>query len=1294
MNSRLDNLKNSNPLYKDMDDEQILTTNYNLYYKNKLSYDSFKQQMTQPLTMQEQNKIALRHYQEKQNITQEDIQNYLNYKETEELKSKGEIGFWEGFTKNNVSDFIPFADYVVDGVEAKQMRDIISRAYRGETLTQEETQKLRQFNKELKEDEVRGYTILGSLSSNVGNILRVPLEFLAIYGLTGGLGLLAEAGKEAPILTKIAYGVVNAGTYTALQSPTAVYSAYQSRQLANMLKITDKGEEFFNKMDNAENFSLKELFKATGDVYISNATELAGGNLLKGLVAGTGKLANKTTQTLFKKDISTLANPIMEKMLPYMKKASQSVFNDNLQNVVAKMGWNGFVEEVFEEWLEQPLRFTIGLEDDKYTLENFLKSMGMSTDEFLITIGAVAIQGGVSYSTAKLYNKLRNKGVDKDKALNHLSTMTEKQKVNYLQQLEKYETEQDTQWYNDYINQLKNDFVKQGETQERVENNLKLLDNVFIRYAINQGTSRKDIVKNLILKSNNQNTRLQEQDLINKINNDLLPEFKQTFNKENLDKQDLLNILKSIKEKRATINKDKSKSLIQFLINNGGVFDEKGDLKSQDLNKQYRGLIRDTRFINKKDRKTKENIQYDTSLDNQFKLAWQNGYFPEIQDYRDVDGVNTLINAINEEIGGNARYSSKDTDINIQTEQAQEFINQLEEAGLDINDLVKLQELDNINKKTEILNQEDNYNIQEEFNILKNELEQREQIFTDKLNKMVSLREEINKDLENKGLTINMGGLQVIEDENNIENIKKYIIDNYGTKIKDIVGEINTNDFIEIYRGDRAVNLYSAFRNKIESNLKTYELEDLSKRVKQLEKISNIKIKEKQPQEIEIRKNIINEYKNKSLDEIIKKREELLKQKEKNGYHEGPNFPLNYYEVKDRKEIKRLYKEFYNKSLIKNKDIENFLMEIEKGKHNDFVKKYFPDYLERMDKYYKYEKDTKKIFNILEEINSIKNTIDKKYLDSKDYIKKRIAEELPNSYIDGGLYSDYIYTPNGFILRLSDHEAFNSRSSNNYEINEINIDKVLKEIKNKKIELQKYEREFLEKAEDELTEFQKENFTDIQKFKILSKGELGRDIFYQTAYHGSPYNFDKFTLEHIGEGEGAQAYGYGLYFALNKEAAEGYKNKLKDLTNLDKDLLDVAIDIIHYANKWGISLEEAKQDKLNNVVDSKYKEKIKKIDTDLLKGNSRLYEVEIPNDDVMLFEEKTFEEQPEKVKESLRKLDQEEELGLIGSKEGIFIDNSTTGEEIYERIGKMISGKIGRDKATSELLNKYGIEGI
>ena len=50
--------------------------------------------------------------------------------------------------------------------------------------------------------------------------------------------------------------------------------------------------------------------------------------------------------------------------------------------------------------------------------------------------------------------------------------------------------------------------------------------------------------------------------------------------------------------------------------------------------------------------------------------------------------------------------------------------------------------------------------------------------------------------------------------------------------------------------------------------------------------------------------------------------------------------------------------------------------------------------------------------------------------------------------------------------------------------------------------------------------------------------------FEQSAYHGTPHKFDKFTLDHIGKGEGAQAYGWGLYFAENKDVAEWYRDKL------------------------------------------------------------------------------------------------------------------------------------------------------
>ena len=52
------------------------------------------------------------------------------------------------------------------------------------------------------------------------------------------------------------------------------------------------------------------------------------------------------------------------------------------------------------------------------------------------------------------------------------------------------------------------------------------------------------------------------------------------------------------------------------------------------------------------------------------------------------------------------------------------------------------------------------------------------------------------------------------------------------------------------------------------------------------------------------------------------------------------------------------------------------------------------------------------------------------------------------------------------------------------------------------------------------------------------------------AYHGSPHSFDRFSTEQIGTGEGAQAYGQGLYFAGNEDVARGYRDSL---TKLRKD---------------------------------------------------------------------------------------------------------------------------------------------
>jgi hypothetical protein len=43
------------------------------------------------------------------------------------------------------------------------------------------------------------------------------------------------------------------------------------------------------------------------------------------------------------------------------------------------------------------------------------------------------------------------------------------------------------------------------------------------------------------------------------------------------------------------------------------------------------------------------------------------------------------------------------------------------------------------------------------------------------------------------------------------------------------------------------------------------------------------------------------------------------------------------------------------------------------------------------------------------------------------------------------------------------------------------------------------------------------------------------------AFHGSPYDFDRFDMSKIGTGEGAQAYGHGLYFAESEPVAWTYR---------------------------------------------------------------------------------------------------------------------------------------------------------
>lgn len=54
----------------------------------------------------------------------------------------------------------------------------------------------------------------------------------------------------------------------------------------------------------------------------------------------------------------------------------------------------------------------------------------------------------------------------------------------------------------------------------------------------------------------------------------------------------------------------------------------------------------------------------------------------------------------------------------------------------------------------------------------------------------------------------------------------------------------------------------------------------------------------------------------------------------------------------------------------------------------------------------------------------------------------------------------------------------------------------------------------------------------------------GVKLYAIRAYHGSPHDFDRFDLSKIGTGEGAQAFGFGLYFAESRDVADSYRATL------------------------------------------------------------------------------------------------------------------------------------------------------
>jgi len=201
------------------------------------------------------------------------------------------------------------------------------------------------------------------------------------------------------------------------------------------------------------------------------------------------------------------------------------------------------------------------------------------------------------------------------------------------------------------------------------------------------------------------------------------------------------------------------------------------------------------------------------------------------------------------------------------------------------------------------------------------------------------------------------------------------------------------------------------------------------------------------------------------------------------------------------------------------------------------------------------------------------------------------------------------------------------------------------------------------------------------------------------AYHGSPADFDKFSDEFIGTGEGAQAYGYGHYLAENPQVGKSYRDKLSPRKPVDE--ADVSFDVENY---FGDDIAEHAADRAEYMsqgdkgvyyhFDDGSRGYIDDAGEFIAEGvpQGKFYEVSVDADLGELLDwDKPFNQQPEYVQKKLRENLPKEVRSRIAAAQQSFGAEKVKGGDI---INSILADHYGSQKKVSKALNDMGIKGI
>ena len=326
---------------------------------------------------------------------------------------------------------------------------------------------------------------------------------------------------------------------------------------------------------------------------------------------------------------------------------------------------------------------------------------------------------------------------------------------------------------------------------------------------------------------------------------------------------------------------------------------------------------------------------------------------------------------------------------------------------------------------------------------------------------------------------------------------------------------------------------------------------------------------------------------------------------------------------------------------------------------------------------------------------------------SKGFITD-LSQSLNLEQHEASHYGTFV-TENGktVTIRVSNHNARVSNFDRNGEIDGISIvisshgNKGLNNDGNAHIVEYFYSKQSLERSEGK-------PLADIilSVSKALKSGEFKdntglaqrQEVNEQTirehrVYHGSGADFDHFDHSHMGEGEGAQVYGWGTYVTEVKGIGEGYAIRSMNGSSMSHEELSLKRNELEYyidsaKEKLPFLKGEYKAELEAQI--SEWEEQLKDYEE-----HNFLYTVEIPDDNgknYLDWDENTGADLINRIRETLRKNADLKELydGAELNAELERLAPKTPFSETYIFLYELL----GSDKAASQMLHDMGFTGI